>query len=206
MDNNINEGNIKKGEKYNLLTADRYSHTKTKVRIKKGKPCNDYTRYWVFKCDCGKEKTIDLLCVKEGKSKSCGCISIEKARELCKAKRLGNGEAAANATLLTYIRNAKKRNIEFNLTKEEFLWFTKQDCNYCGDGPSNVYKSTSGSGDYIYNGIDRVNPKLNYTFDNCVPCCKTCNVSKTDKSLEEYNEWLIRLINNNKHLINLNDL
>ena len=55
MDENI-------GKKYNKLKAVKYDH--------KGK-YNE--KYYLFKCDCGKEKVINLSNVKTGKTKSCGC-------------------------------------------------------------------------------------------------------------------------------------
>ena len=57
-----------------------------------------------------------------------------------------------------YKKNAKKRNLAFNITKEEFYALTKQPCKYCGDLQD-------------YNGIDRVDSTLGYYIDNCVPCC-----------------------------------
>ena len=53
---------IKKGERFNFLTAIKFSHIENKHL------------YWIFKCDCGKEKTILVDSVKRGSSKSCGCL------------------------------------------------------------------------------------------------------------------------------------
>lgn len=50
------------GKKYNKLKIIKYDH--------KGK-YNE--KYYLFKCDCGKEKVINLANVKSGKTKSCGC-------------------------------------------------------------------------------------------------------------------------------------
>jgi len=54
------------GNKYNFLTAIRFSETRC---TKKGKPYH----YWLFKCDCGKEKVINKQSVVRGTIKSCGC-------------------------------------------------------------------------------------------------------------------------------------
>tara|TARA_R110000868_G_scaffold204537_1_gene452638 strand:- start:95 stop:547 length:453 start_codon:yes stop_codon:yes gene_type:complete len=149
---------------------------------------------------------MEIFAVKSGNSKSCGCMTIKAVKENGLNSRLSNGEAASNATLLTYIRNAKKRNIKFELSSEEFFWMTKQNCHYCGDKPSNVYKSLSNCGDYTYNGIDRINTKESYIFINCVACCKICNMAKSDNSIDKHNEWLKRIVNYNKHLIDHNEL
>ena len=68
-----------------------------------------------------------------------------------------------------YKKNAKKRNIDFNLTKQQFYDLTAQPCYYCGELNN-------------YNGIDRVDSSKNYTLDNCVPCCSYCNKMKMDYS------------------------
>ena len=54
---------IKVGDKYNKLTAIKFSH-----RDKNKK------QHWLFKCDCGIEKVICVGSVKNGQTKSCGCI------------------------------------------------------------------------------------------------------------------------------------
>ena len=32
-------------------------------------------------------------------------------------------------------------------------------------------------------------------IDNCVPCCKICNIAKRNMTLEEFDEWIKRLYN-----------
>ena len=68
-----------------------------------------------------------------------------------------------------YTNSAKKRNIAFHLTKEEWALLLSQACYICGfDG---------------YVGIDRVDSKKDYSIDNCKPCCSSCNHMKWDYSL-----------------------
>lgn len=55
---------IKKGDKFNYLTAIKFSY-----RDRYG------AQYWLFKCDCGKEKILRVGCIKRGHTKSCGCLS-----------------------------------------------------------------------------------------------------------------------------------
>ena len=55
---------IKKGDKYNKLTA---------VKFIEMKSCR---QLWLFKCDCGKKKIIRADCVKNGMTKSCGCLQV----------------------------------------------------------------------------------------------------------------------------------
>jgi hypothetical protein len=39
-------------------------------------------------------------------------------------------------------------------------------------------------------GIDRVDSNKGYTIDNCVPCCKTCNLAKAELSQRDFLDWV----------------
>lgn len=65
-------------------------------------------------------------------------------------------------------RDAKIRDIEFHLTKDEFMEIIKENCVYCGDI----------SEEKQFNGVDRVDSKGHYTIDNCVSACTLCNYLK----------------------------
>jgi hypothetical protein len=120
---------------------------------------------------CKKRKSIQ----KFGKNRSrkdghhSSCLLCEKIRNKNRStkcyKRFGQ-----------YKRGAKNRNIEFNLTQEEFKEITSKVCIYCG-----LY---SGIGDYC--GIDRINSDRAYVKDNIVPCCNTCNMMKGTMSKEDF--------------------
>lgn len=47
--------------------------------------------YWICKCDCGRGSSVCSYHLTKGKTKSCGCIRSEKAREtiLKNGNRLG---------------------------------------------------------------------------------------------------------------------
>lgn len=74
---------------------------------------------WEFKCDCGNTLIRDYYRVKTRHLKSCGCIDKERI-------------ANANFVILynRYKISAKTRNLEFNLTHEQFRFLTKQNCHY----------------------------------------------------------------------------
>jgi len=83
------------------------------------------------------------------------------------------------------------------ITFEEFLEMTQLNCYYCGDEPSNENKSTirkmdidTGNSTFIYNGVDRVDNNKPHTKENCVPCCKFCNFSKNNLSVEEFFDFI----------------
>jgi len=141
-----------------------------------------------FVCVCGKKKTIRAIHVFYGNTKSCNCL---------RWNRLGDGESAFNSLLWEYKYHAKARGLSFELAKEDFRVLTKQCCKYCGVGPKqeairNWRKSKSTP--YLYNGIDRVDNAQGYTLENCVTCCKVCNIAKRALSLEQFMEWVARLV------------
>ena len=64
------------GQKFRRLTAVRFSHRKK----------DKY--YWLFYCDCGKEKIILKSHVVGYLTKSCGCYNKERSRERGKRNRI----------------------------------------------------------------------------------------------------------------------
>lgn len=88
------------------------------------------------------------------------------------------GEAAFNALLYNYKRKAKSRNLVFDLTIDVFRLLTKQVCKYCGREPHRINKVNKRVGEYVYNGVDRVDNSQGYTAENVVACCYDCNRMK----------------------------
>lgn len=124
--------------------------------------------YWNVKCYCGNIFITQATSVKNGTVKSCGC-----------SRRLENGEASFNHLFATRKRNAvSSRNLKWDLNKEQFKILSKQNCYYCGVEPQQKHEGYSFYGEYIYNGIDRINNQIGYIIDNCVSCCKKCNFMK----------------------------
>jgi len=69
--------------------------------------------------------------------------------------------------------DSKERNMEFHLTHDQWKELTSKPCYLCGFNRSRV-------------GIDRFDNTIRaYTYDNCRPCCKSCNISKAYYSYEE---------------------
>ena len=70
-------------------------------------------------------------------------------------------------------KSAKNRNIEWKLTDDEALLMIQSKCNYCDKLVS-------------FNGIDRIDNNKDYTTDNCVACCKYCNIMKSTYSENKF--------------------
>jgi len=151
--------------------------------------------YWICRCECGVERSVDGGSLRAGTSVSCGCykISVTMASEGRNTKPAG--VCALNCLYSNYkLTGAKARGLEFSLTKAEFGCLTKEPCTYCGIPPSQVFTNGGKASPYIYNGIDRVDSNKGYTIVNTVPCCKTCNYAKSNLTLAEFMLWLDRVV------------
>ena len=131
-------------------------------------------RLYRCKCDCGMECIIPSRRLR-GKTgtQSCGCLAKEKG-----LVRLPIGESAFNSLFSTYKVSAKRREIEFKLSKAEFRVLTQQPCYYCGAPPYQIFRPKRCNGEYVYSGVDRCDSGKGYTIANCVACCGVCNQMK----------------------------
>ncbi len=99
-------------------------------------------------------------------------------KDINNKSKLPKGESCMRHLFNRYKRDAKSRDIGFELSIEQFKEITQKDCFYCGSSPSQEHKLRRANGSYIYNGIDRVMNDQPYRHTNCVPCCWTCNNMK----------------------------
>lgn len=76
------------------------------------------------------------------------------------------GRSRSNCDMCQYLYNAKKKNLPFTLTEQQFVDLINQDC---------VYRSLHCN----KTGIDRINSSLGYTEDNVQPMCFNHNRLKT---------------------------
>ena len=106
---------------------------------------------------------------------------------------LPRGVSAAKSIFRGYERAAVKRGHPFDLDLDEFLRLTQCVCSYCGAPPSTISSRNECNGQYVYNGIDRIDNKLGYIKGNMTPCCKNCNHAKHDLGFEQWMEWLDRI-------------
>lgn len=173
------------GKRFGRLSVISWHHKDFKRR----------THFWLCKCDCGKEKVIGVsnLQRKVKPTFSCGCFRYDKITGLPAANRLDYAKSNLNSLIHSYRKGAKNRNIKFCLSEEQFEKLTKSECYYCGIKPSQIHSKRETYGQYIYNGIDRVDPDESYVLSNCVACCKTCNYAKRLMKLEEFVKWVIKV-------------
>lgn len=169
------------------LTGKKFGRLKAIKRIFPNKKHNQVK--WLCKCDCGTEKIVDGHHLRRGSAISCGCYRREVGGLNAK---LGFGIAAMRATIKIYRRGAKLRGLKFELTDDQFKKITQENCFLCGAEPGNNCKNRNGNGDYIYNGIDRIDNNKGYTINNVVACCFDCNRAKGNRTLQEYKSWIGR--------------
>ena len=149
--------------------------------IKRAGSGPDRHAMWLCQCNCGNVVATKGARLRYGKAKSCGC-SWKRPR----------GEAAANMLLSQYRRSARNRGHVFDLDTEYFRLLTSSQCYYCGGLPIQTAHQGKMNGAYTHNGIDRINNKLGYTKENCVPCCKICNHAKATLTADEFITWIRR--------------
>jgi len=70
-----------------------------------------------------------------------------------------------------YKRSANDKNLNFEISTEEFDKIIKAPCHYCG-----IIQERG------FNGVDRVNSEVGYVTDNCVSACSMCNYMKASLS------------------------
>lgn len=170
------------GEVCGRLTVVEFSHYSGKHR-----------KHFVCRCVCGAEKTVQATLLRNGNTKSCGCL----ARDVKRAQRLPDDAGIINQIILQYKRHARDRGIEWNLTRDAVDQLVRMQCQYCGIVGGNT-KQTKNHPGFKHNGIDRVDSSKGYESTNVVPCCGLCNRAKRDMPREEFIAWACRVADHQK--------
>lgn len=143
---------------------------------------------WNCLCKCGKRTIVPGQRLRDGKTKSCGCLRA--------SPRVTGSESGFRGLYSNIRNNAHQRGHDFALTADEVRKLTKAPCHYCGIAPCQVWKPTRKNkveeGAYFYNGIDRLDSNKGYVIDNVVTCCGVCNTAKNDLPLKCFLDWLKR--------------
>jgi hypothetical protein len=153
---------------------------------------------WHCKCICGNIRVFWKHSA-IARQKSCGC-GTDKCGTTKKQRR------SYISRMQGYKSGASARGFEWNLSYDDFVQISSQDCFYCGSEPkiwdcmSNAPSLQKDSPnvnpkDYQirFNGIDRVDSKLGYNLLNCVSCCQKCNRAKSDLSLSDFKDHVKKM-------------
>lgn len=135
---------IKRGDKYGRLTAIKFNH--------QDKNAN---KYWLFRCSCGNEKVILVVSVKNGNTRSCGCLRKERAT------------AHGMAGTRTYDIWAGMKERCNNKQKKEYKHYGGRGIKVCNHWNKfeNFYKDMGKAPEHM--SIDRINNNGNYEPNNC---------------------------------------
>ncbi len=173
------------GEKYNRWTVLNNIH-QTKYFGKNKRP----VRCFMCECECGTKQLVRGDYLINGRSQSCGCLRVERARQIGKTQR--NENSYHNLLYGECKRGAKSRKILFNLTKKEHYDIITKPCSYCGQKP--ILKENHSVGiPFPHLGIDRIDNNEGYEIFNCTSCCTTCNKMKLNLSLEDFTNHIMKI-------------
>ena len=155
---------------------------------------------WECKCDCGNSHIVTGESLREGKSKSCGCLKKGRPQNFQENRELALWK---NLFCSTVMKKARKNGYITDVSLEDFMRISKQPCYYCGSigvQKTNDYDSKSKkliTNTIIrFNGIDRVDNNKTYLLSNIVSCCKHCNTAKNTLTINEFKKLIIKIYNN----------
>ncbi len=147
---------------------------------------------WMCRCDCGQMVCRQGTVLRSRRSTSCGCQKQARtpARHAANLAQV-RPDSILRSIYVTYLKEATKRGLAFELSRDEFIALSKQDCYYCGQPPKLIQRT-----EYISvqrNGLDRVDNNAGYTASNCVPCCGTCNFMKASRGVDDFLAQVARI-------------
>lgn len=157
--------------------------------------------YKIIKYDYSKDKkdfyTVECIhCHRQYSGKRYDTSTLKKWNK-CIHCDSATDDPGINIWYTSYKYGAKNRNLEFNLSIEDFLDLIKKPCVYCGQPAPERTVSAHKKNSYniIAQGIDRIDSSKGYSKENCVPCCTICNRMKLDLSKTEFLDKISQIYN-----------
>lgn len=179
------------GTKFGGLTVTGGAITKISKNSKNQKT---FRALFPCECKCGNTMFITGSALRSGKRTRCpNCAYKERPQS---TMSLSNLERAYN---LHIVSRCKRTKIENNLSVEDYGTLISKNCYYCNEPPKVIphlnHNRIALREDFYMNGVDRVDSSKSYQIDNCVPCCKTCNMSKAQMSVDEFKNHITKIYN-----------
>lgn len=122
---------------------------------------------WLFRCDCGKEKVINIYSVTSGKTRSCGCLSDEERRK--KGVRANRTTHGMHGSRLHRIwKRAKTRC--YNPNSKDYHLYGGRGIAMCDEWKASFpcfaeWALSNGYSDTLT--LDRKDSDGDYSPDNC---------------------------------------
>ena len=91
-----------------------------------------------------------------------------------------------------YKRSAELKQLEYDISLDEFKEVVNRPCNYCG--------ILRDRGTAQFNGIDRDDNNIGYLMGNCVSCCTMCNYMKNTLRGDAFIRRVEHILTYNKHV------
>jgi hypothetical protein len=125
----------------------------------------------LLRCECGYEGWKFLANLSSHKSQGCRKCMLQTPE---------------HRTYLTVVRTASRRSISWEITEEQWVKLSQENCYYCNSEPANMISEYG----FAYNGLDRVDSSKGYCLTNVVTSCKICNRAKSDMPQQEFYDWI----------------
>jgi 5-methylcytosine-specific restriction endonuclease McrA len=171
---------IQVGERFGKLVAERRAPNSTHGQQR-----------WLFHCDCNGTTITSARNVRTGKTKSCGClVSWHHRRDSATKKFL---VPDGYEPWYSMAREHWIANYADGCNLEDFIRLSQLPCHYCGRsrvGKRTRHPNTKYAVTFEYNGLDRIDSEKDHSIENIVPCCKVCNSAKSNRSYQDFCDWI----------------
>ena len=154
---------------------------------------------WEASCECGNTTFVLGSAVAKGNTTSCGCALSDHRSEFGMKNRIYDPIVSSARTVW------KKSYSDGDVTFEDFFHLSQLPCEYCGIQPYKVFNAATKAlakakkgkrayiseyqikeGNFVYNGLDRIDSSKGHMLDNVVPCCYPCNWQKMNMTTEQF--------------------
>lgn len=151
------------------------------LRLSDYRSSSDRDRYWHCKCKCGEEKPVRACYLKNGQSKR--CVNCGHERQRIRGRKIPLGYWS------NLKRNALKRGIEFDITKDDVLSTLENQSYKCALSGLPV-KFAETASDHLRGettaSVDRIDPSKGYVVGNIQIVDKTVNYMKHTLSQKQF--------------------